>query len=278
VLRPASSLVDYAAAPDGRALRGRGWASFCARLASPGLWGFSVWGRVEREDALALLAALRLELHTSIPPHRSIIDASRLLDVPKGSFDAFADYVREAHEALGSQVTALAIVRPPGLEGAVVAGFFQVLPPPYPVSVHDSVANALAAVAVDDDGVIAAAIAGLAIDDEEGDDDGAVLRARLEVLADDAADLNLADAAKRLGVSERTLQRRLKEAGTAFSEVLRERRLQRALVRITREETPLTVIALDEGFASVQHLGQAVKKATGRSPTALRGQSSSSSG
>jgi AraC-like DNA-binding protein len=267
-MEEAPSFQAYRASPAGRAWRGEGWRVFCARAGvvggAPGLWGFAVAGAVGGDAAIALVDALRLELEPDVAPHRSLIDARHLTAVEPRSFSAFSRYVETAHARLAAQVQALAIVRPPGLEGAVVAGFFQLLPPPYPVFVVDSVDAGLVALGED-----VAALAGLRafLDDIGGDQ---LLTSRLRALCRQQPLLELDDAARALAVSTRTLQRRLREAGTSFSDVVADARLQEARARIEGSDAPLTTIALDAGFSSLQHLGQATRKAFGLSPSALR--------
>jgi len=267
-MEEAPSFEAYRAAPAGRAWRGDGWRVFCARAGvaahAPGLWGFSIAGVVGADAAVALVEALRLELDADVAPHRSLIDARHLAAVEPRSFAVLSRYVETHHARLGAQVQSLAIVRPPGLEGAVVAGFFQVLPPPYPVHVVDSVDAALAALGEDVDALRSLR----AFLDATADDE--LLHARLRALCRERPLLELDEAARILLVSTRTLQRRLQAAGTSFSKVVAEGRLQEARARIEGSDVPLTTIALDVGFSSLQHLGQATRRAFGLSPSALR--------
>jgi AraC-like DNA-binding protein len=263
----APSHRDYLATPAGRAIRGEGWLAFCARLSLPGLWGFSVQGQVAGDAAAALIETIRRELDDDVPPHRSLIDARRLTGVDPRSFEAFSRYVQVHHAVLGRQVQALAIVRPPGLEGAVVAGFFQVLPPPYPVMVVDSVAAGLAALGEDE-----APLAGLvALLDRLDDSDAVdVLLGRLQALCRRQPRLEIDEAAVALAVSVRTLQRRLKDAGTSFSDVVGDVRLQQALARIAGSDASLTAIAFECGYASLQHIKQTIQQTTKKSPSILQ--------
>jgi len=262
----APSREVYARAPEGRAWRGPSWLSFCARVKAPGLWGFAVWGHVAGDDATDLVDTIRLELEPRVPPHRSLIDARRLTAVEPQSFEVFARYVQDHHALLGARVQALAIVRPPGLEGAVVAGFFQVLPPPYPVTVVDTVDAGL--VALGEDPAHHTELAAFLDGCDDGDHDAVIDRLRALCLR--TPRLELDDAARALGVSVRTLQRRLQDQDTRFIDVVASARLAVARARIEDTDAPLTAIALDAGFASLQHLGQAIKKATGLSPSGLR--------
>ena len=77
--------------------------------------------------------------------------------------------------------------------------------------------------------------------------------------------------ASQLGMSERTLQRRLKEEGTSFQALLDRTRhyLARELLRNTR--VPLTDVALQLGFSEPSTFFRAFKKWEGMTPGQFRG-------
>ncbi|WP_144640585.1 AraC family transcriptional regulator [Bordetella genomosp. 13] len=80
----------------------------------------------------------------------------------------------------------------------------------------------------------------------------------------------LRDVAALLHTSERTLRRRLTQAGRSYAELLAEERRGRALSLISHTLRPMREIALECGFTDVRTLQRAVKRWTGLSPTALR--------
>lgn len=269
VVEQTTSLADFAAAPLGRILVGRGFATFCAHER---LWGFGLAGTLAVDDVRALVEALRLELEPHIAPHASLVDASALVSVDDAGFAVLQRYVTEQHQALGRAVTALAVVRPPaGLPGALVAGFFGVLRPPYPVFVVERVDEGLRALGVggNDVGAFADGV-GDALADALGASGAVPLVERVRALL--KADPRLAPdrLARRLGLSLRTLQRQLGAHGTSTSALAADARLALALVAIEQGSAPLTSVALDAGYASLQHMARAVRAATGRAPSALR--------
>lgn len=75
--------------------------------------------------------------------------------------------------------------------------------------------------------------------------------------------------ARQLPTSERTLQRRLKEEGTCFSEVLDELRRELAL-RYTEEGVELDEISIRLGFAHSTALHRAFKRWTRTTPGEYR--------
>jgi len=76
--------------------------------------------------------------------------------------------------------------------------------------------------------------------------------------------------AAELHLSERTLRRRLAEAGHSYAELLAEERRQRALARLARPRHSLAEIAAEVGFSDPRSLRRAVQRWTGSTPGAWR--------
>lgn len=252
----------FRADPVGWCLIGPSWLYWCS---DPELFGIALWGRPGLEDIGALSRALTVELGAGVGPHQSVVDASRLDGVDSEAFEVLSGYVRDNHELLSERVTRLALVRPEGMTGAVIAGFFEVLDSPYPVSVFDEAAAALAWLERDPS---AARDVDAIISDVAGVDPlVASLRA---ALADDLRDSKLATVARTLGVSDRSLQRKLRSAGTTFSSELCAARLREARKRMVESDAPLTRIALDVGFTSLSHFSTQFRKDCGQTPSQWR--------
>ena len=97
-----------------------------------------------------------------------------------------------------------------------------------------------------------------------GSDLEAVLRARLRILLPDGCP-SAAAVARSVGLTERTMQRQLKQAGTSFTRVLdnfREAEAERLLAR----DTPLTEVALRLGFSDQTSWNRAFRRWKGTSP------------
>lgn len=261
-MEPAASVDAFLAAPHRRYLVGSGWIYFCAH---PELFGIVFYGRPGREDLRALTHALLVELRPGILPHRSLVDGSRLAGVDAGAFEVLHHYVREHHAALSERVTGLALVRPGGIEGAVVAGFYQVLDPPYPVTVSDRIEDALTNLG--EGSALAEELAELA---QRASGDPVTVTALRAFLSANPSGVTAADGARALAISERTLQRRLQEAGTTFQREQLAARLERSRKRMLDTDDSLTAIALDVGFATLQHFSAAFREATGISPSEWR--------
>jgi AraC-like DNA-binding protein len=263
-----STLEEFARAPVGSYVAGETYAHFCA---APTLWGVILWGRPEERHALELGRSLVLELAPPAEPHASIIDASRLAGGDPAAFRSAERYLSRYGELLKSWVTRVALVRPRGLGGAIVAGAYEVLPRPYPVSVFGDVESAFAWLADGKtrgwpkDGV--AALAELHAQASGTPQVVGTLRALLDA---HLIGLGVAEAASRLGMSERSLQRKLADADTTFQDELADARVRAAKRMLLDGDAPLTSIAFDVGCASLQHFSALFRKRTRLSPSAFR--------
>ncbi len=103
-------------------------------------------------------------------------------------------------------------------------------------------------------------------------DEALVVRAREAVaqrLGARSVDLDL--VAKDLATSPRTLQRRLREHGTKFGEVVDGVRRDQVLLLLRSSDASLPAVAACAGFADVRALRRAFKRWTGTTPSAWRG-------
>lgn len=80
----------------------------------------------------------------------------------------------------------------------------------------------------------------------------------------------LEGTARRLGMSVRTLQRRLRDEGTSFNSVLEDLRHELALVRLRNGDESAEEIALALGFSNASSFHRAFKRWTGRTPAEFR--------
>lgn len=89
---------------------------------------------------------------------------------------------------------------------------------------------------------------------------------------------NLEEVADKLGVSSRTLKRKLKAEGHAFSDLLEERALDQARELLRQQTLSIEQIAERLGYSDVSNFGRAFRRWTGRSPAAFRRDSSAPPG
>jgi AraC-like DNA-binding protein len=76
--------------------------------------------------------------------------------------------------------------------------------------------------------------------------------------------------ARALGLSTRTLQRRLREADTTFQGEVLSARVRMAQRCMLESDASLTAIALDTGFTSPQHMATVFRRLVGQTPSAWR--------
>lgn len=107
----------------------------------------------------------------------------------------------------------------------------------------------------------------------------AELRTRVEQVLGASGESPLPEVvARRLGMSVRTLQRRLGEEGTSFREIRDSVRLSRARRLLTEARLSISEVAERLGFADVSAFDNAFKRWTGETPNALRARLQASEG
>jgi AraC-like DNA-binding protein len=90
------------------------------------------------------------------------------------------------------------------------------------------------------------------------------------VLQELPAGVSIAGVAGRLALSERTLRRRLAEAGTTFEDVVRSSRIALAVELLRDPHTALVDVAFQLGYSEQSAFQRAFKGWFGLSPGALR--------
>jgi len=260
-----ATLEQFAEAPVGRYVAGPNVAHFCA---TPRLWGFVCWGRPSIADARELGRSLVLELAPPAEPHVSIIDARRLDFADPLVFRAGEAYLNHHAAELSKWVRKLAVVRSPGVVGAVMAGAYTVVTRPYPVEVFEAAEPAFEWLACGMAPVAGAQLLEAIYGDATGmPHDIATLRAVLEAQLDG---ITIARAAKKLGVSQRSLQRKLADAGTTFKHELAEARIRVAKRLLAESDTSLTEIAFEVGCTSLQSFSALFRRYSGEPPSTFR--------
>ena len=81
---------------------------------------------------------------------------------------------------------------------------------------------------------------------------------------------DIATVATRLGLSERSLRRALRQAGTSFRQLQQRVRLQRAREMLQTNELAVERIAEELGYAEAASFSHAFRRWTGQSPRAFR--------
>ncbi len=262
-MRSAADAEDYRSDPEGAYLAQPNALVFCARRT---LWGFALWGRPAEQDLQRIVPMLALELADDAAPHASLVDVRRLDAADPRAFAVLTRYLRANFAAFRTRVTRLALVRPPGLLGATVAGFFQVEGAPYPVRVFDDLPSAAtwlraAELATSLDRAIAGASALSPVLMQ--------LRRWIDAHLEDAT---LPRAARAVSRAPRSLQRDLTAARTTFHRELDAARIRLAKRLLVESTSAVTEIAYDVGCASPQHFSTLFRRVTGETPSTWRAQ------
>jgi AraC-like DNA-binding protein len=265
LLQEGSSVGDFLANPIGRYYRGRRHAVFAQ---SPTLLGFVAWGRPDVDDVRELLRLCEVGLKPGVVPHRWLVDVRGLELVEAGTFGLFLEYTRKNRETLRQNIVRQAQLRPDGLVGAIISGFSHLAKLSYPERVFGDVEEALAWLEIDAQQGIELLAQLDAIRNQACESYAVVGRLRRELEV--AGILAVEDAALRLGLSTRSFQRALRQAGTTYRMELKAYRMRRAQDLLRQGDRNLTWIAAEVGFSSVQHFATAYRRAIGDTPSAWR--------
>ncbi len=261
VVELVSDLEVFRREPYGRCVAGATWAYF---FPDPTFCGFSLWGRPTIEDGQRLARAFELESNT--PPHVVYADVRGLTAIEPGAFDALSAFDAKHRANLSAVVTKLALVRPPGLVGALAHGFHAISGAAYPVRAFTSAPAALRWLGLADPRAMLDAIDVLY----------AKIMGQPPLLRDLQAALELSprasleEVAASIGLSPRTLQRRLGEHDTSFRREAGIARVRVAQRLLLDTDAPLTRIAYDVGCASLPHFSALFRRVSGKSPSAWR--------
>jgi AraC-like DNA-binding protein len=256
-MRPAGDLATYASDPIDRYVAGSTWAHYTR---GDGLAGLVLWGKPDAEDIRRMTGALAIELPGRSPHHATLHDVRRLEHADPAAFEVLREFLAQHNERFSKNVSRLAVARPPGMLGAVVAGFFHLVAPLGPTGIFDTIDEALAYLGRRDIEIDAIYEAALGIPP--------IVRMVRDCLANHRG--GLSEVASALGVSERTLQDHLKRAGTSFRRESNEALVRAARQMLESSNASLTEIALSVGCASLQHFSTLFRKVEGVTPTEYR--------
>lgn len=257
----ASASGQRARAGVGRSWRGEHHFVWHCRA---GLWVTELWGRPTTADVRELG---RIYEHAFAPEMEpsfvSLVGCARLRGAESEAFEALAEYMRARRARFHERMARQAIVRPGGLAGSIVSGFFEVLGYTLPVRVFTTVPEGLAWLLPAAEPALAESIAARAADEASQD---AVLAALRERLAGLPGGLTVESAARSLGLSTRSLQRRLELAGTSFRAEVNRVRIERARELLERTDEKIAAVSSAVGCASARHFGRLFREATGLAP------------
>lgn len=256
-------LADFVAAPVGRYFASD---HFLIWAATPTLCGTTAWGTITPDVAQQLVAAWAFEAQLTAP-YTAIIDLAALGAIEPASFETIATFMQAAAPRLAQRVERQALIRPPGLSGAVVAGFYPTLQPGFEWRDFDA-ADAAYRWCVPDAPTLHA----------ELDERVHAVRASTSLLPRVHAELarrltappSLAAMAEHLAVAPRTLQRALQHASTTYRDEVTRLRVEAAARLLRDSDDKIATIARRVGFASMPGFSAAFAKRLGCSPSSYR--------
>jgi AraC-like DNA-binding protein len=260
-----SGLDELLAAPGGRYMSGPFSISF---IADPSLVGVLVWGRPTTEQILELVRAHEKMRPVLAARTSALVDVRHLEWPDPGAFSALVGYLVERRDWLAEYIERLALVRAGlGPVGAASAGFFDVSPRPFAVETFTDLPGALRWVDRSDAAELEAELESLFA---EASGVPELLRKLRAVLEARPGALSLGAAARAVGATERSLQRRLKSWATAFQTEQNRAQVKVAERLLVESDAPLGQIAADVGCATVSHFSALFRRVTGETPSDFR--------
>jgi AraC-like DNA-binding protein len=219
-----------------------------------------LFGRPTAESARELVAVLDRQAFDA--PRRSLFDAGAVEAIESEAFAVMTEHMHQRHTDLARVIAKQAIVTPRGMPGAIVTGYRAVFDFAYVVEFFTERAAALA--------FLERADAAPAIDELAELSASHPLVHRLRALLLGAVATTLAEATRKLGVSERSLQRHLAAAGTSFSDEVLAARIAIARRLLSETDHKLAAIAAAAGCSSLQSFSAMFRRVTGETPSEFR--------
>ena len=260
-MRPASSVEDFVRAPVGAYLQTERAVFWCS---APDFIGFAAWGNPSPED-VELGGQLWDQIMVQLSrPVDVVIDVRRVGAIMQPTF-------AKLHEAAGARMPGPGVVRrqlvlnPPGLTGAVVAGFYSLVRAQYEWKCTGDDVTGFAWLERHDAESVRAMIDSLAARGE-----GDLVPRLRALLVRDLAAASVPAAARALGVSPRSLQRHLAAAGTSFRRELRRARIEAARELLAGTRATVESVARSVGCESPSSFIRMFRSITGETPATFR--------
>lgn len=267
-LRPARDIDEFMHSPVGRYFTGSG---FIVWTYSPTLLGNIYLGRLTSEDLGQVMRMFPLPGHPSLePPFDVVMDGSLLCALELPVYETLSAYVSTYLQLYLPLVRRIAILRPQGLVGVIIAGLFHdLLQGKIDAGLFDEPAAAFRFLGRPNGEAAAAAVEALKA---RAHGVPAVVRQLRGFLAGhlNERDLSLTKAASALGISARSLQRQLQASQTSFRDEMIKARIDAAQLLLTQSQDKLEEIARRVGFGSLSHFSSLFQGRTGQPPSRFR--------
>jgi AraC-like DNA-binding protein len=225
----------------------------------------TLWGRPDNADIDMIAAALRAD-----PARRSrrqawLVDLRWLDSIDLGAFGKLSSILASQRFDSYKRVTRQAVLPPDGPAGAIAAAVFATLNQRCPSRSFAEVSEALEWIGVRDPSLVhqlerirrASSVCPPVVD-------------AIRTYLDGTPASTARETALEIGVSQRTLQRRLRESGTSHQREVTLARLEVAKRLLRTTAHPLKWIALEAGYGSPQHFSSSFRRHTQMSPSRWR--------
>ncbi len=262
VMERAPDIDAFVAQRFGRYVVGRHFLAWCT---DPTLGGLVFWGVPDEGDVEDLGRVFTIDPQPGIDRSYDIVtDGQRVERVSSAAFDPFA---QKAVPRLVQQLPLVrrnAMVAPPGMVGAVMAGFFGIFGLP---GAHRVFSDARAAFtwidrldAFDEVEQIVNRLLG----------EAQVVAELRRWLVDHLRDATVESGARALARSVRSLQRELGAASTSFTRELERARVDVARRLLVENDDKLEGIAREVGCVSASTFSELFRRVAGETPSAYR--------
>jgi AraC-like DNA-binding protein len=266
-MRAAASTESFRAAPVGRYVRGDTWLFACA---NESLYATFLAGRPSETDLAKLASVYGVPL-AAARPHAVLFDASRVEALDTPALDLLLRFFAKRAASYSRTITRVAVARGGGATGAVFAGYPKVIALSCPSQSFDDTEAALTWLGADAPARAALMGAASTLSSEDA------LTSRLRALLEEKPATALAEAARALGLSARSLQRELSDNHTTYRLESDRARMSIAARRLKASDASIGDIALDVGFASLQSFSDWFRAQAGESPSSYRAKSTEAS-
>jgi AraC-like DNA-binding protein len=265
VMRRAPTIEDLVEDPVGRYNIGATHIVWCH---SPTLTGTSHWGQPTELDAADLVHRLEITMHPALAGGFDVfMDARAMESFDWSPFSVVSGYVRNRMIEWSRRFRRHAIVVPPGVVGALIAGLLPLVGSNHSVRFFASVAEAAEWLGNPELFTVLDEVNRL-VDEARGV--APLIRALRDHLHRSLAGATLEDMAQRLGLSPRSLQRELRRHGTRFTLEVMNQRVRTACNMLEHSDEKIESIARRVGCISSSQLSAIFRQNVGETPARYR--------
>jgi AraC-like DNA-binding protein len=218
------------------------------------------WGSIDEAEALTLGGAWRKTFDG--PTRDTLVDSTHLVMSDAGAFASLRDLLERHREERARVVRRQAVVMREDWSGVFVRGYLALYPPPYEMRAFADRGEAL--------DWLGHRCCLPEIEELESARVDVLARLREWLEGARLEEATIERAVAELGVTSRTLQRRLLSAGTRFTAELARAQVARAQRLMRDPARKLSEIALEVGCASPSTFSDLFRRVTGETPSQWR--------